>query len=289
LQADAAVRKINTYITKKVADKLGELFRKDRAGYEQKWSDIGLFVKYGMLSDEKFYDKAKDFALVQNVGGKFFTLNEYQESVQANQKDKNDQLVILYTTDAEAQHGYVVAAQDRGYDVLTLEAVLDPHFIGQLEQKLEKTTFKRVDADTIGKLIEKDETTQSVLSDDKTRLQELFAKAISNEQMHVQVDALSPQEAPVIITMPEFMRRMKDMQRTGGGGGMAMFGSLPDSYTVSVNANHAITQRVLQADEEAGRKLARQAFDLALLSQNMLKGEALTAFVKRSTDLLATE
>ncbi|MGY2133874.1 molecular chaperone HtpG [Hymenobacter sp. HD11105] len=290
LQADAAVRKINTYITKKVADKLGELFRKDRAGYEQKWSDIGLFVKYGMLSDEKFYDKAKDFALVQNVGGKFFTLNEYQESVQANQKDKNDQLVILYTTDAEAQHGYVVAAQDRGYDVLTLEAVLDPHFIGQLEQKLEKTTFKRVDADTIGKLIEKDDKTESVLSDDdKTRLQELFAKAISNEQMHVQVDALSPQEAPVIITMPEFMRRMKDMQRTGGGGGMAMFGSLPDSYTVSVNANHAITQRVLQADEEAGRKLARQAFDLALLSQNMLKGEALTAFVKRSTDLLATE
>ncbi|MBC6608622.1 molecular chaperone HtpG [Hymenobacter sp. BT188] len=290
LQADAAVRKINTYITKKVADKLGELFRKDRAGYEQKWSDIGLFVKYGMLSDEKFYEKAKDFVLVQNVGGKFFTLNEYQESVQANQKDKNDQLVILYTTDAEAQHGYVVAAQDRGYDVLQLEAVLDSHFIGQLEQKLEKTTFKRVDADTIGKLIEKDETTESVLSDDdKTRLQELFAKAISNEQMHVQVDALSPQEAPVIITMPEFMRRMKDMQRTGGGGGMAMFGSLPDSYTVSVNANHAITQRVLQADEEAGRKLARQAFDLALLSQNMLKGEALTAFVKRSTDLLATE
>ncbi|SMB85577.1 ATP-binding region ATPase domain protein [Hymenobacter roseosalivarius DSM 11622] len=290
LQADAAVRKINTYITKKVADKLGELFRKDRAGYEQKWSDIGMFVKYGMLSDEKFYDKAKDFALVQNVGGKFFTLSEYQEFVQANQKDKNDQLVILYTTDAEAQHGYVVAAQNRGYDVLTLEAVLDPHFIGQLEQKLEKTTFKRVDADTIGKLIEKDETTESVLSDDdKTRLQELFAKAISNEQMHVQVDALSPQEAPVIITMPEFMRRMKDMQRTGGGGGMAMFGSLPDSYTVSVNANHAITQRVLQADEEAGRQLARQAFDLALLSQNMLKGEALTAFVKRSTDLLATE
>ncbi|QIL76745.1 molecular chaperone HtpG [Hymenobacter sp. HDW8] len=290
LQADAAVRKINTYITKKVADKLGELFRKDRAGYEQKWSDIGLFVKYGMLSDEKFYEKAKDFALVQNVGGKFFTLSEYQEFVQANQKDKNDQLVILYSTDAEAQHGYVVAAQDRGYDVLKLEAVLDPHFIGQLEQKLEKTTFKRVDADTIGKLIEKDETTESVLSDDdKTRLQELFSKAISNEQMHVQVDALSPQEAPVLITMPEFMRRMKDMQRTGGGGGMAMFGSLPDSYTVSVNANHAITQRVLQADEEAGRKLARQAFDLALLSQNMLKGEALTAFVKRSTDLLAAE
>lgn len=166
LQADANVRKINTYITKKVADKLAELYRKDRAGFEEKWSDIGLFVKYGMLSDEKFYDKAKDFALVQNVAGKYFTLSEYQEFVQANQKDKAEQTVVLYTTDAEAQHTFVQAAQDRGYDVLRLDGVLDSHFIGQLEQKLEKTSFKRVDADTIGKLIEKDETAESVLSDD---------------------------------------------------------------------------------------------------------------------------
>lgn len=290
LQADAAVRKINQYITKKVADKLAELFRKDRAGYEQKWSDIGLFVKYGMLSDDKFYDKAKDFALVQNVAGKLFTLPEYQEFVQANQKDKNEQTVVLYTTDAEAQHGFVQAAQDRGYDVLELNGPLDSHFIGQLEQKLEKTTFKRVDADTVGKLIEKEETTESVLSeDDKTKLAEVFKQAISNEQMHVQVEALSPQDAPVVITLPEFMRRMKDMQRAGGGGGMQMFGSLPDSYTVSVNANHPVAQRVLQAQGEAGDKLARQAFDLALLAQGMLKGEALTAFVKRSADLLAAE
>jgi molecular chaperone HtpG len=290
LQADSNVRKINSYITKKVADKLAELYRKDRTGFEEKWSDIGLFVKYGMLSDEKFYEKAKDFALVQNVAGKYFTLPEYQEFVQANQKDKNDQTVVLYTTDAEAQHGFVQAAQDRGYDVLKLDAVLDPHFIGQLEQKLEKTSFKRVDADTVGKLIEKDEQTESVLSDDdKTKLQDLFKSAISNEQMHVQIEALSPQDAPVIITVPEFMRRMKDMQRTGGGGGMQMFGSLPDSYTVSVNANHPVAQRVLHAEDEAGQKLARQAFDLALLAQNMLKGEALTAFVKRSADLLAAE
>ncbi|RSK49449.1 molecular chaperone HtpG [Hymenobacter rigui] len=290
LQADAAVRKINQYITKKVADKLAELFRKDRAGYEQKWSDIGLFVKYGMLSDEKFYDKAKDFALVQNVAGKLFTLPEYQEFVQANQKDKNEQTVVLYTTDAEAQHGFVQAAQDRGYDVLELTGPLDSHFIGQLEQKLEKTTFKRVDADTVGKLIEKEDTTESVLSDDdKTKLADVFKQAISNEHMHVQVEALSPQDAPVIITLPEFMRRMKDMQRAGGGGGMQMFGSLPDSYTVSVNANHPIAQRVLKSEGEAGNKLARQAFDLALLAQGMLKGEALTAFVKRSADLLAAE
>ncbi|SDY41383.1 molecular chaperone HtpG [Hymenobacter psychrophilus] len=290
LQADGAVRKINQYITKKVADKLGELFRKDREGYEQKWSDIGMFVKYGMLSDEKFYDKAKDFALVQNVAGKLFTLPEYQEFVQANQQDKNEQTVILYTTDAEAQHGFVQAAQERSYDVLELDGPLDSHFIGQLEQKLEKTTFKRVDAETVGKLIEKDDAPESVLSeDDKTRLADVFKQAISNDQMHVQVEALSPQDAPVIITLPEFMRRMKDMQRTGGGGGMQMFGSLPDSYTVSVNANHPITQRVLSAEGEAGGKLARQAFDLALLAQGMLKGEALTAFVKRSADLLAAE
>ncbi|MBD2713779.1 molecular chaperone HtpG [Microvirga sp. STR05] len=290
LQADASVRKINTYITKKVADKLSSLYKQDRAGFEEKWSDIGLFVKYGMLSDEKFYDKAKDFALVQNVAGKYFTLSEYQEFVQASQKDKNEQTVVLYTTDAEAQHGFVQAATDRGYDVLKLDGPLDSHFIGQLEQKLEKTTFKRVDADTIGKLIEKDEAAESVLSDDdKTKLQDLFKQAISNEQMHVQVEALSPQDAPVIITLPEFMRRMKDMQRAGGGGGMAMFGSLPDSYTVSINANHPVAQRVLHADAEAGQKLARQAYDLALLAQNMLKGEALTQFVKRSADLLAAE
>ncbi|MBW3130134.1 molecular chaperone HtpG [Hymenobacter profundi] len=290
LQADAAVKKINTYITKKVADKLAELFRKDREGYEQKWSDIGLFVKYGMLSDDKFYDRAKDIVLLQDTTDKYYTLNEYQEHIQANQKDKNEQTVILYTTDPEAQHGYVQAALDRGYSVLKLNAVLDPHFIGQLEQKLEKVTFKRVDADTVGKLIEKDETTESVLSDDdKTKLTEVYKAAINNEHMQVQVEALSPQDAPVIVTVPEFMRRMKDMQRVGGGGGMQMFGSLPDSYTVSVNANHPVAQRVLGQEGEAGQKLAKQAFDLALLSQGMLKGEALTAFVKRSADLLTAE
>ena len=286
LQADSNVKKINQYVTRKVADKLSDLFKKDRAGYEEKWSDIGMFVKYGMLSDEKFYEKAKDFALVQNVAGKYFTLNEYTENIQANQQDKNGQTVVLYTTDPEAQHGYIAAAQERGYDVLKLEAVLDPHFIGQLEQKLEKTSFKRVDADAAGKLIEKEETTESVLSeDDKTRLQERYSSAIANPAMHVQVEALSPQDAPVVITQSEFMRRMKDMQRVGGGGGMQMFGSMPDSFTVSVNANHPLTQKVL-ADDETGPKLAKQAFDLALLAQGMLKGEALTQFVKRSTELL---
>src|SRR6476661_8773064 len=284
LQADAAVRKISTYITKKVADKLSSLFKQDRAAYEEKWGDIGLFVKYGMLSDDKFYDKAKDFALLKNVDGKLFTMNEYTEHVQANQKDKNDSTVVLYTNDAEAQHAFVAAAQERGYDVLNFDQVLDPHFIGLLEQKLEKTSFKRVDAATVGHLIKKDETTESVLSeDDQNKLTTLFADAIANPAMHVRVAPLSPQDAPVVITQNEFMRRMKDMQRTGGGGGMQMFGSFPDSFDVTVNANHPLVNKVLA---DGGDKLAKQAFDLALLAQGMLKGEALTQFVKRSTELL---
>ncbi|MFD1870971.1 molecular chaperone HtpG [Hymenobacter bucti] len=284
LQADANVRKINTYITRKVADKLAELFRKDRAGYEEKWADIGLFVKYGMLSDDKFYERAKDFVLLKSVDGKLRTLPEYTEYVQANQQDKDGNTVVLYTNDAEAQHGFVAAAQERGYDVLLMDHILDAHFIGQLEQKLEKTTFKRVDSATASQLIEKDETTASVLSDDdQKKLEAVFQGAIQNPAMHVKVAALSPQDAPVVITQNEFMRRMKDMQRTGGGGGMQMFGSMPDSFDVTVNANSPLVSKVLA---DGGETVAKQAFDLALLAQGMLKGEALTAFVKRSTELL---
>jgi molecular chaperone HtpG len=284
LQADANVRKINTYITRKVADKLGELFRKDRAGYEEKWADIGLFVKYGMLSDDKFYERAKDFVLLKSVSGKLYTLTEYTEFIQANQQDKDGNTVVLYTTDAEQQHGFVAAAQERGYDVLNMDQVLDAHFIGQLEQKLEKTSFKRVDAATASQLIEKDDAQASVLSDDdQKKLEEVFQGAISNPAMHVKVAALSPQDAPVVITQNEFMRRMKDMQRTGGGGGMQMFGSMPDSFDVTVNANSPLVSKVLA---DGGETIAKQAFDLALLAQGMLKGEALTAFVKRSTELL---
>jgi len=284
LQADANVRKINTYITRKVADKLAELFRKDRAGYEEKWADIGLFVKYGMLSDDKFYERAKDFVLLKSVDGKLRTLTEYTEHVQANQQDKDGNTVVLYTTDAEAQHSFVAGAQERGYDVLDMDHILDAHFIGLLEQKLEKTSFKRVDSATASQLIEKDEAQASVLSDDdQKKLEEVFQGAISNPAMHVKVAALSPQDAPVVITQNEFMRRMKDMQRTGGGGGMQMFGNMPDSFDVTVNANSPLVSKVLA---DGGNTIAKQAFDLALLAQGLLKGEALTAFVKRSTELL---
>ncbi|WP_266203452.1 molecular chaperone HtpG [Pontibacter kalidii] len=287
LQADASVKKINTYITKKVADKLAEIFRKDRETFEKNWEDISVFVKYGMLSDDKFYEKAKDFVLLQNTEGKYHTLEEYKALVQANQTDKNEQLVLLYTTDADKQHAFVEAAQNRGYDVLKLDTVIDSHFIGMLEQKLEKTTLKRVDSETVDKLIEKDEAKESVLSDsEKEELKKVYEEAISNQHMTVEVAPLAPDDAPVVITLPEFMRRMKDMSRAGGGGMMFM-GDMPDTYNVTINANHPLNQRVLKAEEKG--KLARQAFDLALLSQNMLSGAALTSFVKRSFELMTKE
>lgn len=284
LQADSSVKKINTYITKKVADKLAEIFRKDRETFEKNWDDISVFVKYGMLSDDKFYEKAKDFVLLQNTEGKYHTLEEYKNLVQANQTNKSEQLVLLYTTDADKQHAFVEAAQNRGYDVLKLDSIIDSHFIGLLEQKLEKTTLKRVDSETIDKLIEKDETKESVLSDsEKEELKKVYEEAINNKNMTVEVAPLAPDDAPVVITLPEFMRRMKDMNRAGGGGMMFM-GEMPDMYNVTVNANHPLNQRVLKAEEKS--QLARQAFDLALLSQNMLSGAALTTFVKRSFELM---
>jgi molecular chaperone HtpG len=289
LQADSNVKKINTYITKKVADKLNEIFKKDRATFENNWEDINVFVKYGMLSDDKFYEKAKDFVLLQNTEGKYYTLEEYKAQTQANQTDKNGQLVLLYTTDADKQHAFVEAAQNRSYDVLKLDSLIDSHFIGMLEQKLEKTTLKRVDSETIDKLIEKDETKESVLNDtEKEDLKKIYEQAINNQNMHVEVAPMSPDDAPVVITLPEFMRRMKDMSRTGGGGMMFM-GNMPDTYNVTVNANHSINQRILKAKDDNKERIARQAFDLALLSQNMLSGSALTAFVKRSVDLIDKE
>jgi molecular chaperone HtpG len=289
LQADSSVKKINTYITKKVADKLNEIFKKDRTAFETSWEDINVFVKYGMLSDDKFYEKAKDFVLLQNTEGKYYTLEDYKAFTQANQTDKSGQLVMLYTTDADKQHAFVEAAQNRAYDVLKLDSVIDSHFIGMLEQKLEKTTLKRVDSETIGKLIEKDEATDSVLNDtEKEDLKKIYETAINNQNMMVEVAPMSPDDAPVIITLPEFMRRMKDMSKAGGGGMMFM-GNMPDTYNVTINANHSINQRILKAKDDNKERIARQAFDLALLSQNMLSGSALTAFVKRSVDLIDKE
>ncbi|MBS9524282.1 molecular chaperone HtpG [Litoribacter alkaliphilus] len=286
LQADSNVKKINNYITKKVADKLGELYKKDRKAYEEKWNDIGLFVKYGMISEEKFYEKGKDFALLKNTKDEYFTLEEYKEKVKVAQTDKDDNVIFLYATDAEKQDTFIQSANKKDYDVLVLDSPIDSHFINQLEQKLEKTNLKRVDADVADKLINKDQSFSNVLTEEQsTKVRGIFEKAINNQNFTVEVEGLNPEELPVTITMEEFMRRMKDMAQTGGG--MGFYGSLPDQYKIAVNGNHKVVDKILNAEnEEAQTKIAKQAVDLAMLSQGMLKGKDLTEFVKRSVDLI---
>lgn len=288
LQADSNVKKINNYITKKVADKLNELFKNDRKSFEEKWKDIGLFVKYGMITEEKFYEKAKDFALLTNTNNEFFTLEEYREKIKALQTDKNENVVYLYSNDAARQDSFIQTANKKGYDVLVMDGPLDNHFVGQIEQKNEKTIFKRVDADVANKLIEKDETIEMVLTDEqKEKVKEVFTKAISNTHMQVEIESHNPDEMPVTITMEEYMRRMKDMAKMGGNGGMNFYGMMPDNYKVAVNGNHKLVAKILETTDEATQeKLAKQAFDLALLSQGMLTGKDLTAFVERSVNLI---
>jgi len=287
LQADSNVKKINSYITKKVADKLGELYKKDRKAYEEKWNDIGLFVKYGMISEEKFYEKGKDFALLKNTNNEYFTIEEYQSKVKPVQTDKNEQTIFLYATDLNKQDSFIQSANKKGYDVLVMDSPIDSHFIQNLESKLEKTQLKRVDADVAEKLIQKDETYANLLTEEQSKsVKDIFEKAISNTNYSVEVEGLSPEEMPVTITMEEFMRRMKDMAQTGGGA-MSFYGSLPDHYKVAINGNHPVVDKVLKADtEEEKTRLAKQAFDLALLSQGLLTGKDLTAFVKRSVEMM---
>jgi molecular chaperone HtpG len=286
LQSDANVKKISQHITKKVADKLSELFKKDRQDFEKKWDDINIFVKYGIISDEKFYDRAKEFSLLKNVDGQYFTFEEYREKVKLNQADKNDNVVYLYASNAGKQDSFIQAAKTKGYDVLILDGILDSHFINTLEQKLEKTQIKRVDSETPDKLIEKDQKSESVLStDEQEQVKALFEKAINNKNMTIAVEAMSPDELPVVITMTEFMRRMKDMAKLGGGG-FNFMGSMPDNYNVAINGNHTIIQKIIKAETEDRKiTLAKQAYDLALLSQNMLTGADLTNFIKRSVTL----
>lgn len=285
LQADSNVKKINSYISRKVADKLSELFKKDRKAYEEKWIDIGLFVKYGAISDEKFYEKAKDFVLLSNTSGEKFTLEEYAIKVKDFQTDKEGQLVYLYTIDPETQDSYVQAALRKNYDVLLMNSPIDAHFIHNLEMKLEKTSLKRVDADVVEKLIQKEDPAKHDLSDeDLTKIKEIFEKAINKPTMKVEVESLNSDAMPVTITMEEWMRRMKDMSRMGGG--MNFYGAMPDTYKVAINANHKLVSKLLQAEEGQQVILAKQAFDLAMLSQGLLKGAELTAFVERSVGVL---
>jgi molecular chaperone HtpG len=288
LQSDTNVKKISQHITKKVGDKLQDLFKKDRKDFEKKWDDISIFVKYGIISDEKFYDRAKEFTLLKNVDDQYFTFTEYKEKVKANQEDKDKNLIYVYASDKGKQHSFIEGAKNKSYDVLLFDGVLDSHFINSLEQKLEKTQIKRVDSETADKLIDKDEKVESVLGkEEQEQVKTIFEKSINNKNMSVSVEPMSPDDLPVIITMSEFMRRMKDMAKTGGGG-YAFMGPMPDHYNVAVNGNHPIVQKIIKAEtEEQKGKLAKQVYDLALLSQNLLTGAELTSFIKRSVELVS--
>ncbi len=286
LQADGNVKKISSHITKKVADKLEEIFKKERTDFEAKWDDIKIFVQYGMISDEKFYEKAVKFALVKNTDGKSFTFEDYENHVKANQTDKDKKVVYLYATNADEQYTYIDAAKNRGYDVLLMDSPLDAHYINHLETKLKDIQFVRVDSDTVEKLIKKDDNQISKLTEEEqNKLKPIVESVIAKETYTVIFESLSETDSPMLITRPEFMRRMKDMQAMGGG--MSFYGSMPDMYNLVVNSNHPLIGRILsETDSSKQSQLAKQAADLALLSQGLLKGEELTKFVKRSVELI---
>jgi molecular chaperone HtpG len=282
LQSDSNVKKISSHITKKVADKLAEMFQKDRKDFEEKWNDLYLFVQYGMLSDEKFAEKAKSFALVKNTEGSFFTMEEYLEKIKALQTNKSEEQIVLYTSDAEGQFSYVKQAKDRGYDVLVLDGPLASHWIQKLEQQQEKVRFSRVDSDSLDKLIDKGEEIPSKLSKaEEEKLKPLFEEAVNKEKYTVQLESMPESEAPILITQPEFIRRMMEQQRMGGGG---FYGAFPEMYQLVINENHPVMSKLLKMKSPRQKETVKQLVDLAMLSQGLLKGEALTDFIHRSVN-----
>ena len=290
LQGDPNVKKINTYISKKVADKLDEIFRNDRKSFEDKWESLGLFVKYGMLTDDKFYDKAKSFVILQEVQtGMFMTVDEYKTAVENLQVNKDKKTVIVYATDDVQQDAYIKAAKGKGYYVVKLNDLIDPSWIGQMEHKLENVQFTRVDADIAENLIDKSDKNESVLSQsDSEKLQGIFKDQLSMQHANIEVKGLSQDAPPVVAVRPEFMRRMKDMAAINGGGGMgAYYAQMPDEVNFTINGNHPIQQQILaESDEGKQKKLVKNLLDLALLSQGMLKGNDLTSFINRSVELM---
>lgn len=284
LQSDGNVKKISSHITKKVADKLSEMFRKDREDFQNKWSDLNLFVQYGMLSDEKFSEKAKKFALVENTEGEFFTIEEFKEKVASLQTDKNEKVVFLYTNDAEEQFGFVKKAKDRGYQVLKIDGPLAPHWVAKMEQSFENVTFARLDSDTLDKLIQKEDEIPSKLSkEDEEMLKPLFEEVVNKEKFTVQFESMDSSDAPIIITQPEFIRRMMEQQKMGGGG---FYGAFPEMHNLVVNSNHDKINELLSKENNVQQEKVKQLTDIALLSQGMLKGEALNEFIERSIELV---
>lgn len=284
LQSDGNVKKISSHITKKVADKLSGMFKNDREDFESKWEDLKIFVQYGMLSDDKFADKAKQFALVKNTKGEHSTVEEYKEKVQALQTNKDDKVIFLYTNNPEEQYGFVKKANDRGYDVLHLDGPLVPHWIAKMEQTFENVSFARVDADTLDKLIQKDEELPSKLSqEDEDKLRPMFEEIVDKEKFTVQFESMNSDDAPIIITQPEFVRRMMEQQRMGGG----FYGAFPDMHNLVINSNHDKISDILSTKtKKSQERKIKQLTDIAMLSQGMLKGEALNAFIERSIEMI---
>lgn len=288
LQADAAVKKISSYITRKVADKLNSLFKKNREDFEAKWNDIKIVIEYGMLSEEKFFEKSEKFALYPTVDGVFYTFEELSEKIKAHQTDKDDKLVVLYASDKVEQHSYIEAAKAKGYEVLLMDSPIVTHLMQKLETSKENIAFARVDADHLANLIKKEDTRISKLSDEeKDKLKENIEEVLADKGYTVQMEPLDSDASPFIITEPEFMRRMKDMQRTGGGGGMFGMGNMPDMYNLVVNTNHELVYEILNTRTAKKReRLINQSLDLARLSKGLLKGEELTEFIQRSYHMI---
>jgi molecular chaperone HtpG len=285
LQADGNVKKISAHITKKVADKLAQMFKDDRKDFESKFEDLKVFIEYGMLTEDKFYEKGEKFTLLKNLEGNYLTIEEYIEKIKPLQTDKEGKTVVLYANNFDAQHQFVEAAKERGYDVVLFDSPLSPHFISKLESKLENVSFARVDSDTLDKLIKKDDEAPSLLSDkEKETLKPIFEEVINKDKFTVHFENMSEKEPPIVITQPEFIRRMMEQQKLGGGGGM--FGAFPEMYTLAVNSNHPVVGSILKKQKDNKQKLAKQLCDLAMLSQGMLKGEELTKFINRSIELM---
>ncbi|MAN59610.1 MAG: molecular chaperone HtpG [Flavobacteriaceae bacterium] len=287
LQADGAVKKISSYITRKVADKLKSLFNENRDDFEKKWNDIKIVIEYGMLTEEKFFEKAQKFALYPTVDGTHFTLDELQEKIKDNQTDKDDKLVVLYASNKEEQHSYIETAKDKGYEVLFLDSPIVSHLLQKMESEKDKVSFVRVDSDHIDNIIKKDEEQVSKLNDEeKETLKTFLDETIPAEKFSVQLEAMDSGANPFVITEPEFMRRMKEMQKTGGGGMFGM-GNMPDMYNLIVNTNHELVVEILNTKTQKKKeRLVNQALDLAKLSKGLLKGSDMTAFIKRSYEMI---
>jgi molecular chaperone HtpG len=281
LQSDSNVKKISSHITKKVADKLAEMFKKDRKDFEQKWDDLQVFVQYGMLSEDKFAEKANGFTLLKNTDGAYFTIEEYKEKIKALQTDKDGKTIVLYTNNPEEQYSYVKNAKERGYDILNLDGPLISHWLPKLEQSNENLSFVRVDADTLDKIIRKTDEIPSKLSkEEEEKLKVLFENSINKEKYNIQFESMSEENAPIVITQPEFIRRMMEQQKLGGGGGF--YGAFPEMFTMTINSNHPAVSGLTTKPEKKQQATIKQLTDLALLSQGLLKGEALSSFIERN-------